>query len=48
MTLRECCDWCAAKWNQAIEDGDKAAADAYQRLYSLWERRFKEAQSGAT
>ena len=48
MTLRECCDWRAAKWNQAIEDGDKAATDAYQQLYALWELRFKEAKSGAT
>ena len=48
MTLRECCDWCADKWNQAIEAGDEAAANAYQQLYALWEQRFKEAQSGAT
>ena len=31
MTLRECCDWCAAKWNQAIEAGDEAAANAIVR-----------------
>ena len=48
MTLRECCDWCADKWSEALESGDNAAADAYQQLYALWESRFKEAKSGAT
>lgn len=45
MTLRECCDWCALMWTQAIEAGDHEAASLYQEMYSLWERRFKEAQS---
>lgn len=42
MTLLECCDWCAAKWNDALDAGDTLAAEAYQQLYALWERRLKE------
>lgn len=34
-----CSEWCHAKWSQALDRGDQAAADRYIEMYNLWKSR---------
>lgn len=32
-------EWALNKWEEAVEQGDQAAANDYQEMYQLWKGR---------